>query len=177
MLPGWLGWLALGVLVAAFAWAFIAQRRRKANQVGSHHIVLLKGFPIVHVPVFIDREGAEEITGMLQDAYVTAWPTFIDIYKRDPGPMPIDTIGMAMTSVASGHPHVVWFMPTGKMRLRVQDSMYHYFVGELHNMFRYRLHGTSWIYKTKSKADKKFAAKAERWIESHYPKGGLSDGL
>jgi hypothetical protein len=158
-------------LVAAFAWAFIAQRRRKANQERSHHIVLLDRFPVVHVPVEIDREGAEEIANMLQSVYTAAWNAFADIYKKHPGPMPIDTIGMAMSPAASGHPHVVWFMPTGKMRLRVQDPMYHYFVGELHNMFRYRLHGTQWIYKGKSKADKKFIAKAQRWIDSHYPKG------
>ncbi len=165
-----IGFILAAALITALVVVFVLQRRRKANQVPKHYVVLVDGFPITHVP----REAAatmEEARGYvvgLKEAYRASWAVFNGIYKQSTREAPIDNIGMSMGPVHEDHPEVVWFAPTSRMRLRFQPSMRYHFAGELHNMFRYNLYGITYIYKMKNKADKARAAKAQAWVESTY---------
>jgi hypothetical protein len=170
MSPLWLGFVVSGILIAVFVYLFVQQRRRKANQVPKHYVVLVDGFPATHVPreaVATMEEARGYVVG-LKVAYRASWAVFKGIYKQSTREAPIDNIGMSMGPVHESHPDVVWFAPTSRMRLRFQPSMRYHFAGELHNMFRYNLYGITYIYKMKNKADKARAAKAQAWIESTY---------
>ena len=163
-------WLIIALVAVVFAVVFVAQRRSKAEKIPSHYVVLVDGFPVVHVPreaVLTMKEARGYVVG-LKEAYRASWAVFSDIYGKVTREAPIDTIGMSVDPVHKTHPEVVWFAPTSKMRLRFQDSMYYHFVGELHNMFRYNLYGVEWISKTKNIADAKKASRAAEWIEKEY---------
>jgi hypothetical protein len=165
MTPIWIGYIVAGLAILGFIVAFVVQRRKKATDTRSHHTVLLDGFPIVHIPISLSREEAERISKKLRYTYVKTWAQMIKIYGEDVGEMPIATIGSSLFEIDPEHRHIKWPMPRDKVFLRVQPSMYYWFAGELHNMFRYLLHGTQWVYNTKDSTDKKFANKAYRWID------------
>ncbi len=46
--------------------------------------------------------------------------------------------------------------------------MYYWFVREVHNVFRYRVHGIKWIYRTKDADDIAAATVVEKWISHNY---------
>ena len=169
-----IGWLITALVIAGFIAAFVAQRRRKANSASTHYVVLVDGFPVVHIP----REAAasaSEARGYvvgLKEAYRASWAAFNGIYDASAREAPIDTIGMSLDPVHKDHPEVVWFAPTSKMRLRFQDSMRYHFAGELHNMFRYNLYGIEWIYRTKDRKDTERYVEALAWVEKEYFKEG-----
>ena len=165
-----IGWLLTALVIAGFIAAFVAQRRRKANQVPLHHVILVDGFPVTHVPLqavsgVLEAQGVVE---QLKVAYRASWAALTGIYGATVREMPIDVIGMSTDPVSKKHPEVVWFVPTGKMRLRFQKAMYYYFVGELHNMFRFNMYGIEWIYKAKDSKDRKRSIEAQEWIEKNY---------
>ena len=160
----------IALILGGLAYLIYRQRKKKAADTRSHHTVLIDGFPIVHIPISLSREKAEQIANKLRYTYVKAWAQMTKIYKADPGAMPIATIGSSLFEVDSKHPHVMWIMPRDKVFLRVQPSMYHWFAGELHNMFRYLMHGTQWIYKTKDDDDAAGAKAVEAWISKRWSK-------
>jgi hypothetical protein len=165
-----IGLIITAVLVAAFVVVFVQQRRRKANQVPKHYVVLVDGFPVTHVPreAVATMEEARGYAVGLKEAYRASWAAFKGIYGESTGEAPIDTIGMSVNPVHKSHPEVVWFAPTGKMRLRFQPTMRYHFAGELHNMFRYNLYGIEYIYKTRNEADNARAIEAQLWIENNF---------
>ena len=160
----------VAVVIAIFVVLFIKQRKRKSSDVRSHHTVLIDGFPIVHIPISLSRERAEQIANKLRYVYVKAWAQMIKIYKEDPGPMPIATIGSSLFDVDPAHPHVMWIMPGDKVFLRVQPSMYYWFVRELHNIFRYKMRGSQWIYETKDDDDMTDRDAVGVWIATRWRK-------
>ena len=170
VIPGWIGWFAAGVIVAAFVLLFIRQRRKKAADTRSHHIVLIDGFPVVHVPVAVSRETAEVIGETLREVYRDAWAALDAIYdaEEESGPMPIATIGMSVSPVEDGHPHVMWIAPRDKIFLRLEEKYGYWFARELHNIFRYLMHGIEHIYRTTGPEDQLRAHEATEWIEGTY---------
>jgi hypothetical protein len=170
MIPAWIGWLAVAVIATAFAAAFVAQRRRKANKKPSHYVVLVDNFPVTHVPrkAVESMEDAREVVVGFRGVYRASWAVFGGIYNESTRAAPIDTIGMSLGAVHPTHPNVVWFAPTSKMRLRFQDSMHYHFAGELHNMFRFNLYGIEYIHLSKDKMDRACAIKTRAWIDEHY---------
>ena len=158
----------IAFLLGAFAYLVYRQRKKKASDTRSHHTVLLDGFPIVHIPISLSREKAEEIATKLQYSYIKTWATIAKAYKLTPDPMPIATIGTSLFEVDPEHPHVKWILPGDKVFLRVQPQMYYWFARELHNIFRYQLHGQKWIYETKDEKDQASKVSVEKWIESRW---------
>ena len=165
-----IGWIALAVIVVAFTLALVKQRMKKANKAPSHYVVLVDGFPTTHVPreAVPTMQEARAVVVMLKEAYRASWAVLEGIYDKPMREAPIDTIGMSLGPVHKDHPEVVWFAPTSKMRLRFQPSMYYHFAGELHNMFRFNLHGIEYIYKMKNTADRMRAMEARAWIRENY---------
>ena len=165
------GLIVTAILLAAFVWAFVAQRGRKASDTRSHYAVAsVYGFPITHVPreAVSSPEEAREVVVGFKRVYRKVWSEFSLIYGVETRAAPIDTIGMSLDPVHPDHEDVVWFAPTSKMRLRFQDSMHYHFAGELHNMFRYNLYGIKHIYKTKDDADLAIATSVKSWIKKRF---------
>ena len=164
-------WLVLALIAAVFAVVFVKQRAKKANKTSNHYIVLVDGFPITHVPTdgVSSRKEARASVVKLKEVYKTAWHIMSEDYGVvDPREAPIESIGMSTAPVHPEHNEVVWFAPTSKMRLRFQPSMYYHFAGELHNMFRFNMHGVKWIHIPKDEDDAARAAEVQRWIEENY---------
>jgi hypothetical protein len=155
--------IVIGITVVLF----VEARRRKARDTRSHHTVLLGGFPIVHVPMSLPRDDAEAIAGNLQTAYNAVWSEMSTIYGVKSKPAGIATIGTSLFDVDPDHPHVLWLAPGDKIYLRIQPTMYYWFMWELHNLFRYQLHGMKWIYKTKDDVDEAHRASVGSWIEKN----------
>ena len=174
MHAAWLGWIALALILTAFTLAFVKQRMNKTEEKlnPSHYVVnTVDDFPTTHVPreavaSFADAEAA---VVALDKVYDYAWAMFGEFYSAPfERSAPIDTIGMSLGPVHPDHKDVVWFAPSSKMRLRFQPTMRFHFAGELHNMFRFNLHGIKHIYKTKDAADKARALKVQAWIKGEY---------
>ena len=168
-----IGWIALALILTAFTLAFVKQRMNKAEEKlnPSHYVTLVDRFPVTHVPreAVASMEEAREAVVGLKEAYRATWHVMSEEYGVvDPREAPIDTIGMSLGPVHEDHPEVVWFAPSSKMRLRFQPTMRYHFAGELHNMFRFNLHGIKHIYKTKNAADKARALKVQAWIKGEY---------
>jgi len=160
------------IALALGGWAYLIyrQRKKRAAHLRSHHIVPIDGFPTVHIPISIRREQAERFANKLRYTYIKAWAQMIKIYKENPGPLPIATIGSSLSEIDPEHPHVLWIMPGDKILLRIQSSMYHWFAGELHSIFRYKMHGPEWIYETRDKDDAAGAKMVEVWINKRWSK-------
>ena len=166
----WLGWLAAAVIILGTAYLFYRQRKKKESDTRSHHIVLLDGFPIVHIPISLSRERAEKIAANLQNVYTRLWASIAKSYCLTPAPMPIATIGSSLFEVDPEHPHVLWIAPRDKVFLRVQPTMYYWFARELHNIFRYRTFGMQWIYVARDEADDNNIIDIEQWIKENFSK-------
>jgi hypothetical protein len=159
-----MGWILTGLLVAAAAFAFRYQRRKRTTTPRSHHVILLDDFPAVHLPIEMDREAAEMAAKDLYWAYLKAWGICKEIYGNDPGPPGIANIGCHSDSLGGKHPHVLWLAPTDRIHIRVQPGWLYWFAAELHNVFRYQLHGIKHIYETVDDADRTMALEAQRRI-------------
>ncbi|MCK5021490.1 MAG: hypothetical protein KAS32_31045, partial [Candidatus Peribacteraceae bacterium] len=110
----------------------------------------------------------------LRGAYNAAWKEMGTVYGVEPRPAPIAVIGTSLFAVDPEHPHVLWFAPRDKVFLKVQPTMYYWFVQELHNMFRYQMFGMEWIYKSKDAADEANIVNVEQWIENSFIKASSS---
>ena len=158
----------IALLIGVFVYLLYRQRKKQANDTRSHHIVLLDGFPVVHIPISLPRDDAEAIAGNLQAAYNAAWKEMGVIYGVEPRPAPIAVIGTSLFAVDPEHPHVLWPAPRDKMFLKVQVGMYYWFVRELHNIFRYQLYGMQHIYRSINETDAALIKDVELWIDRTY---------
>ena len=168
MIPAWIGWLATAAIFIGFGWMFYRQRRKKATDERNHHIILLDGFPIVHIPVSRTRSDAESLAQALQGAYKLSWAQMGTLYGVDYRPAGIDVIGVSDGIVREDHKHVMWLVGRGKVFLSLQPTMVYWFVRELHNIFRYQLYGINHIYKPVGKQDSRTIASVESWIDKTY---------
>ena len=159
--------LLVAAIIGIFAYMLYAQRQKKKNDVRSHHIILLDGFPAVHIPISLSRDDAEAIAGNLQAAYNAVWKEMGVIYGVKSRPAGIAVIGTSLFDVDPAHPNIMWIAPRDKIFIKVQPTMYYWFMLELHNIFRYQLHGIKWIYNTKDSLDEEHCASVWRWIEEN----------
>ena len=77
---------------------------------------------------------------------------------------------MTFNEVDPEHRHVMWPMPRDKAFLRLQVGMSFHLAGEIHNMYRYCLHGPQWVGdgRTKDADDLARAMAVQAWIEETY---------
>ncbi len=176
MLPAYLGWLAVAAACAGFA--YLLYCRLTSDDEGSHHICQLDGYPDIHVPKgeaegladFINRDAADEVASMLWGVIRTVWQGCNGAYAVRVSWLrfPIVHIGMGFNPISKDHPHVEWPMPRDKMRLRLQVGMSFHLAGEIHNAYRYCLHGPQHVTKPKNDDDARRAIKVQSWIEDTY---------
>jgi len=158
-------WLIIAGILLLGAVLFYLQRRKKANQLPSHHIIQQDGFPDVHIPVALTRLDAENFALSLLTAFTGSWAAFKEIYGVDIGSLPIAIVGCVMDEIEASHPGVKWNAPTDKILLRVQPLAPYWFVRECHNVFRYMLYGMDGIYVTLNIDDLNKAQQVEDWID------------
>ena len=164
MAPDWLLYLLVPASLSFFAWKLYVMRKKSAHDSRTHHIITLDGFPLTHVPVALEREEAQRVAEDLRDTYTRTWAALDRIYGHTARPLPVHTIGCTMGVVRVDHLHVMWLVGSGKIYLRVQDGMYRWFALELHNVYRYLLHGMGGIYETQGDEDRSRATMAHQWI-------------
>ena len=158
-------WLIIAGILLIGAVLFYLQRRKKANQLPSHHIIQQDGFPDVHVPVALSRTEADEIARELRRVYKEAWLVITAIYVYRGGEqMPISVIGLSMDEIEPDHKHIRWI--GDRIHMRYQEDMYFHFAGELHNMVRFYVWGKEGIGETQGATDAERAGRAQHWIDT-----------
>ena len=175
----WIGFLAAAVIILGTIY-FFYHRLTAPDEPGSHHICQLDGFPDIHVPrggedsgsPIITRTGAEELAEMLRAVIRKTWArcnaTYVAFVPRTR--FPVVLIGMTFNEVDPEHRHVMWPMPRDKAFLRLQVGMAYHLAGEIHNMYRYCLHGPQWVAdgRTKDADDLARAIAVQAWITETY---------
>ena len=176
----WIGFLAAAVIILGTIY-FFYHRLTAPDEPGSHHICQRDGYPDIHVPrggedsgkPIITRDGAEEVAAMLRNVITDIWAKCNATYAGNVSyrkRFPVVFIGMGFNPISAAHPHVEWPMPRDKMRLRLQVGMHFHLAGEIHNMYRYCLHGPQWVAdgRTKDADDLARAMAVQAWIKDTY---------
>ena len=169
MIPAYIGWLALAVIIVAFTAAFIAQRRRKAAQVPTHWRIPIDGFADVSVVREVTRVRAGMIAYTLETTRNTVLEKCSTIYKHEPKhPWSVDKIGVVTdpSAMPKDHPRIAW--SRGLVKLLIADDMYLWFAHEVHQMFRRQMLGRRWTTQPRSAADAARAIKVQAWIDETY---------
>ena len=172
----WIGYLAVAVIVVGFVALFLWQRREKARDTDTHWPVKKPGFPRVYLPNEVGPSEGDEIVLQLQAAARAAWNKFNAVYRTSSMRYPIGDIWLTRDIVSAEHPEVAWYVPgrhqyqhEGDLHLRIQDAMFYWFVGELHNCFRWQLHrDRELIYETVDETDLARARAVQAWIDATY---------
>jgi len=164
--PLWLGLLICVVLILGWLFLLYRQRKDKAEHVSKHWpSIPILGFGGVNVPkeqldgTPIPFGAAQTIAHLLAATQTTVWETCIDVYGVtydtnegfQNGAMGwcVDEVGITndLKAMAHDHPFVEWTMPHGGIKLLFQDNMEYWYAHEVHNVFRYVLHGPEFIYR------------------------------
>jgi hypothetical protein len=189
-LPGWMGWIALAVVIVVFGYLWYRFRKAKnADSVLTHWTVRINGFGKVYVPklelwskeeppehpeqwpVPITPDMASVMAHKLRDVWTDVWLTMIQTYKHSPkGGWPVTYLKLENTveAMLEGHKHVSWYAPHGSMRLLMADDMAYWFARECHNVFRCMMLGIPHIYDTVDREDLEEALLVEDWISKNY---------
>jgi len=178
-LPGWIGLVAIAVIACVFAVVWYKFRQRKnAKAPARFWREPIDGFADVFVTKYyvhddeegtVTKEEATNIANSLALARDDIWATCERIYEHVPEHgWCVDKISVVREGMPENHKHVVWGAPHGRIKLLLQSNMYYWFVRECHNVFRYRMYGMAWIYKTKNPKDLRETVAVEEWITNHY---------
>lgn len=185
--PLWLGLLICAVLIIGWLFLLYRQRKAKKDHVSKHHpSIPILGFGGVNVPKeepdgtpisFLD---AQVIATMLHDAQVLVWETCIkeygvtrstnEAFQQGAKGWCVDEVGITNDPMAMSpkHPMVEWAAPHGGIKLLHQKAMYYWYAHEVHNVFRYVLHGMDHIYDTVDAEDKRIADYVQAKIEGAF---------
>ena len=140
MLPSWIGWVALVVVVAAFVYLLrkqIKQRKdERANPV-SWSVYGYKRFPYTTIPIDVSRERGYEIIARLNDIFEELWPELIRAYDETPKGYGFVTLHLIHGVPHPQHPHIVYHQGPGIITAKIEPQLPIYWAGELHNAFRY----------------------------------------
>jgi hypothetical protein len=189
-LPGWIGWIALAVIIigSAYMWyRFRKDKNRKSEF--THWTVRIQGFGEIYVPKLrlwdkqdmpehpeqwpksITQDGANVMACKLVDVWTELWLEMIKIYKHSPkGGWPVAYLKIEnmVEEMPKAHKHVYWNAPHGSMGLLLADDMVYWFARECHNVFRCMMHGINHIYDTMDRDDLDKATQVEKWIADNY---------
>jgi len=125
------------------------------------------------VPHPVSKETADRAAYRLFEAYERTWRECTKIYGWGRACWPIETVAVVDGIVHKNHPHVMWNAPLPRLWVRFQVGMVEWFAHEVHNVFRYHLHGMRHIYKTKDARDKMNAQEIQEWISREF--GGFDE--
>lgn len=189
-LAGWIGWLALAVIVVVTAYVWYRFRKTKnAPSEFTHWTVRVFGFGVVHVPKLklwdkqnppehpeqwpmpITPDMASVMAHKLKDAWTVLWLEMIKIYGNSPkGGWPVTYLKLENTveDMPGDHKHVYWNAPHGSFGLLIADDMVYWFARECHNVFRCMMYGIDNIYDTLDRDDLDKAMQVEEWISENY---------
>ena len=176
---GWLGvlWIVVAALVALGCVLWYRSRNDRPNPHIAHEYHF-PGFGVVKVtPIHTDTQGAghdvttetaERRAYGLFEAYTRTWLQCTRVYGWGRQHWPIESVMVVNGLVHKDHPHVVWNAPIPRVWVRLQDGMREWFAREVHNVFRYHIHGMKHIYKTIDDRDLMRAHEIAEWIRVEY---------
>jgi len=195
-LAGWIGWVATGVIFVVVAYVWYRFRKRKNSHVSKiWPSITILGFGGVSIPKFypmlpgqpteepepLSYEVAQLEARILYDVKNAVWEKCIEQYgvtyntneafQQNAQGWCVDDIGVTSNpdAMPEGHPFVAWGMPHGGIKLLFQFDMYFWFAHEVHNVFRYVLHGPLHIYDTVDAGDLMDARVVQEWINEEWP--------
>lgn len=176
---GWGGvwWMILGALVLVGLAVWFS--RRRSSKLGPRpYTYIFEGMGLISVtPIHTDTQGVEhDVTKEtadkraygLEHVYRRTWRECTRVYGWGRQHWPIEKIGIMDGIVHKDHPHVLWNAPVPTIMVRLQDGMRSWFAREIHNVFRYTIHGMKHIYKTIDDRDLMRAQEITFWIEREF---------
>ena len=167
----WIGWLAFGMVVVAFALAFVKQRmKKKADRLKPKPPVCrLPLFPEVCGTLDFSQEQINLLAKKLRETYFLLWEEVGTIYGiPNPHPISVSTILLSPDLIEDEHPHIVWRAPRGVLEARVQPGLVRWFALELHNVFRCSQFGVNHIYVPRDHVDSDSIIRTQNWIEEKW---------
>ena len=181
---GWLGalWIVAGCVVALGLVLWYRSRTERPNRQKAFSYLFEGCGSVTITPTTTDTQGVEHIVSVktaerrayqLFDAYNRTWRECTRVYGWGRQHWPIESVAVVDGVVHQAHPHVMWNAPIPRLWLRLQDGMIRWFSLEVHNVFRYHLHGMKHIYRTVNDSDLMRAHEVVEWIENEY--GGADE--
>jgi len=108
----------------------------------------------VSIPAGVPREQGEKIATTLDDTRRAAWARFEHIYQETPRSTYVSTVNVVHGTVHKDHPYVMWYAGGDRIRISLRNDMMRWWLLELHNVYRYGLHGYDGIYLSENATDK-----------------------
>jgi len=167
----WLGWAAMGAIIAGFALLWRWYRRRKAatRLEPDPPVCRLPGFPSVHATVDVLQGEVDTWAGRMRSIYTLAWTIFISVYStKDARPMPIEKVYLTLEPVDDDHRPILWRAPHPLVTVQIQKALPYWWAAELHNIFRYANFGMDHIYNERNPDDLMRMNLAAEWIDRSY---------
>jgi hypothetical protein len=162
----WLGWLWLAFMLAAVAatWVWHTRRKARTSEESNLERFSIDGFADCHYPtgvagvVMLLRLAMirDEVMAHCEDTY----------YSQQDWIVP--KVALIFGEPSEKHPNVEWSRAGDRIVLRIQDGMYWHFAGEVHNVFRYGMHGVGSSDHTYGDADRKAAFAVRTWVKAMY---------
>ena len=181
---GWscVPWLVLVAALALVGLFFWYRSRSRGGSEGAF-TYLFDGMGSVHITRThtdtqgvehpVAKETADRAAHRFFEVYERTWRECTKVYGWGRQHWPIETVAVVDGIVHKAHPHVMWNAPLPRVWVRLQVGMLRWFALEVHNIFRYHLHGMNHIYKTIDSRDKMRAQEMVAWIERRY--GGTDE--
>lgn len=142
-------------------------RKSKENDEQVSYL-LYRGNVTVHIPTSVELEAGNEIANDISDSMTDCWLKMEEIYGSRVGSR-IGEVVVTDEPIKEDHPYVVWHIASRRIWLLNQDDMIKWFMLELHNVFRYRLHGTyGAIYNPVSDEDRMNALTVQDYINDNW---------
>lgn len=164
-LSGTTGWVLTALIFVGFGYMWYRMRRAKATKVSKHWPPIgVDGFGYVNVPkktfegAEISIDEARLVANHLYEVQLAVWQLCIDEYgvthetneafQQNARGWCVDEVGITNDPevMDEHHPYIEWNAPHGGIELLLQQHMYYWFAHEVHNVFRYVLHGMKHIY-------------------------------
>lgn len=165
-LPGWLGWIATAIIVLGTVYMFYRQRKSKRDTPRSHRTYGLNGFAnAIDIPIDIPEAEAWEIIEEISDIQLFVWGICLDEYV-DQEEWYIDHIGFGYTEPSKKHPNIEYNTGDNDIKIKIQDSMYKHFAGEVHNVYRSFMYGPLFIDMTKNEDDRSAKIRVDALIDA-----------
>jgi hypothetical protein len=173
MIAGWIGWLAVGIIVAVtviYAIKFHRGKRTDSDLIGP---IPKDGFAYCHYPKDLGTARGEILLELLQEVRDQVWSKCAESY----GHVLTEKWIVSKLTVKHGevdpeHLDVRWKFGAQQIILRIQDTMYFHFAGEVHNVYRHMMYGPLWVGKTKSGRDRRCLVNVQEWIAQTFNKDG-----
>jgi len=161
----WVGWLATGIIFAS--WFIYWRKFRKGKRVESNlrGPIPIEGFADCHFPK--DLEEWESTLLRLVDIRNDVF-RHCELKYGNTARWIVPKVALIYGEPSKKHPNVKWSRSGDRITLKIQPKMFWHFAGEVHNVFRFGLHGPGADRMTYGHDDTAAAVAVQTWIAERY---------